>query len=291
MTFRTHLFSTPGFTHQSTLPLLINVLPIATAIQLRSRLLLHLTLESILLVLLDPVIQAYRRARLEKQYQDATINSMKTEFRGFQDKVARWREDVEFNNRKFSPSPRCSQRADVTLVSSSAYLIFHSHLVEGLLALTLSGVYIPTPLAILDRMEIVTFFGGNLLHSSLRLIDHVLSSDLDLSLVPSFHLVLSLLPLGALIQSGKLHPDSEDVIARQSRLEEYKRILARSHPKLGLIIQDIDNMEPPHDYSQWVRDVDAARADAMAPAWDLGFDQLFDIEALWPLLGDFTTTL
>lgn len=95
---RTLLFSTPGFTHQSTLPLLINVLPIATAIQLRSRLLLHLTLESILLLLLDPVLQAYRRARLERSFNESSIDAMLTEFANFQDKVARWREDVEFNN-------------------------------------------------------------------------------------------------------------------------------------------------------------------------------------------------
>lgn len=99
LTPRTHLFSTPGFTHQSTLPLLINVVPIATALHLRSRLLLHLTLESILLLLLDPVVQAYRRVRLERSFHESSIDTMLSEFMNFQVKVARWREDVESNNR------------------------------------------------------------------------------------------------------------------------------------------------------------------------------------------------
>lgn len=63
--------------------------------------LLHLTLESILFVILEPVIQAYRRARLERVFNKSTIATMKSEFTIFQDKVARWRKDVEFNNREF----------------------------------------------------------------------------------------------------------------------------------------------------------------------------------------------
>jgi hypothetical protein len=82
-----------------TLPLLINILPIATAIQLRSRLLLHLTLESILLTLLDPVVQALRRARLERPFQDQSVQGLLHEFNVFQTKLVQWRADVAFNNR------------------------------------------------------------------------------------------------------------------------------------------------------------------------------------------------
>jgi len=97
---RTHAFSTPGFTHQMTLPLLINILPIATAVQLRSRLLLHLTLESILLVLLEPVVQAFRRVRLERLFDDQSIQDMIQEYSVFRTKVTQWRADVEFQNRQ-----------------------------------------------------------------------------------------------------------------------------------------------------------------------------------------------
>jgi len=99
LTVRTHAFSTPGFTHQMTLPLLINILPIATAVQLRSRLLLHLTLESILLVLLEPVVQAFRRVRLERLFDEQSIQDMIHEFSVFQTKLIQWRADVAFQNR------------------------------------------------------------------------------------------------------------------------------------------------------------------------------------------------
>jgi hypothetical protein len=81
-----------------TLPLLINILPIATAVQLRSRLLLHLTLESILLVLLEPVVQAFRRARLERPFDEESIQLMLHEFTVFQSKLIQWRADVAFQN-------------------------------------------------------------------------------------------------------------------------------------------------------------------------------------------------
>lgn len=141
-------------------------------------------------------------------------------------------------------------------------------------------------------MTIVTAYGGQLLHSSLRLIDHILTSKLDLSLVPSFHLILALLPLGALVQSGKLHPMAEEVTSRQNKIDQYKAVLSHAHPKLGLIVQDVDNMDPPHDYSQWAskRDEDTGLPEAVIPGWDLGFDQLFDMEALWPLMGDWANT-
>jgi len=100
LTIRTHAFSTPGFTHQMTLPLLINILPIATAVQLRSRLLLHLTLESILLVLLEPVVQAFRRVRLERLFDDQSIQDMIQEYSVFRTKVIQWRADVAFQNRQ-----------------------------------------------------------------------------------------------------------------------------------------------------------------------------------------------
>jgi hypothetical protein len=83
-----------------TLPLLINILPIATAIQLRSRLLLHLTLESILLVLLEPVVQAFRRTRLERPFDEQSVTQMLQEFSTFQGKLTQWRADVAFQNRK-----------------------------------------------------------------------------------------------------------------------------------------------------------------------------------------------
>jgi hypothetical protein len=83
-----------------TLPLLINILPIATAVQLRSRLLLHLTLESILLVLLEPVVQAFRRVRLERLFDEQSIQHMIDEFSVFQTKIIQWRADVAFQNRQ-----------------------------------------------------------------------------------------------------------------------------------------------------------------------------------------------
>lgn len=156
--------------------------------------------------------------------------------------------------------------------------------------MTFSGIYIPTPIAIPDRMAIVTAYGGRLLHSSLRLIDHVLASDFDLSLVPSFHLILALLPLGALVQSGKLHPKDSEVTSRQTKLEDYKRALGSAHPKLSLIIQDVDNMDPPHDYSQYAgsrREAELELPEAVIPGWDMGFDQLFDVDALWPIMNDW----
>ena len=84
-----------------TLPLLINILPIATCIQLRSRLLLHLTLESILLVLLEPVIQTFRRVRLERPFDEQSVQQMIFEFKEFRTKIVQWRADVAFQNRKF----------------------------------------------------------------------------------------------------------------------------------------------------------------------------------------------
>lgn len=83
-----------------TLPLLINILPISTAVQLRSRLLLHLTLESILLVLLEPVIQAFRRVRLERQFSEESVQQMIHEFTVFQTAIVQWRADVAFQNCK-----------------------------------------------------------------------------------------------------------------------------------------------------------------------------------------------
>lgn len=141
-------------------------------------------------------------------------------------------------------------------------------------------------------MEIVMFFGGSLLEASLRLIDHVLATHFDLALVPSFHLVLALFPLASLIQSGKLAPETDDVTSRHDRLVAYKSVLSRAHPKVSLIIHDIDNMEPPHDYSHYGRqdDFESGQVGGLAPGWDLGFDQLFDMDALWPLMGEWANT-
>lgn len=177
----------------------------------------------------------------------------------------------------------------IVTVSSTPFLLFHSYLVEAALAMVLSGTYIPLPIAYPARMEIVTTFGAELLHASLNGIHHAIQSDMDLSLIPSFHLVLALLPLGALVQSGKLHPGNEDVIGRRDILDRYRRALGKAHPKLKLIIEDLDNMSPPHDYTTYVEKSDAP--DTHAPGayaeWDLGFDQLFDLDSLWPMLGDW----
>jgi hypothetical protein len=141
-------------------------------------------------------------------------------------------------------------------------------------------------------MEIVMFFGGSLMKSSLSLIDHVLTSHIDLALVPSFHLILALVPLAALIQSGKLNPEQEEVTSRQDKVNAYKIVLGHAHPKVSLLIHDIDNMEPPHDYSRYARhnETEANEAGGMAAGWDFGFDQLFDVDALWPLMGDWANT-
>lgn len=151
--------------------------------------------------------------------------------------------------------------------------------------MVLSGAHIPTPVAYSARMDIVKTFGGALLRAALSGIHHVLESDLDLSLIPSFHLVLSLLPLGGLVQSGKLHPDAEEVISRQETLVRYRVVLGQAHPKLRLIIEDLDSMGAPHDYTAY-RD-GAEYENGAYGEWDVGLDQLFDLETLWPMLGDW----
>jgi hypothetical protein len=151
----------------------------------------------------------------------------------------------------------------------------------------LSGTFVPTPIVYSSRMELVTTFGGSLLRVSLDGIQHVLDSDLDLSLVPSFHLVLALLPLAALVQSGKLHPDSEDVTGRHETLVRYRRVLSGAHPKLKLLIEDLDSMSAPHDYTSYY-DAQVERPVEPYGEWDVGLDQLFDLETLWPMLGDWS---
>lgn len=169
---------------------------------------------------------------------------------------------------------------------SSPFLLFHSHLVELSLAVVLSGLYIPTPVLYPGRMEIVTTFGGDLLRASLKGIHHVIASDLDLSLIPSFHLVLALLPLGALVQSGKLHPGAAEVLSRQHALESYRKILGRAHPKMALIIHDLDHMAAPHDYTAFGEGTEGEEV-PLYPDWgDLGMEQLFDLDTLWPMLND-----
>jgi hypothetical protein len=152
--------------------------------------------------------------------------------------------------------------------------------------MVLSGTSIPTPILYSARMEIVTTFGGALLRASLGGIQHVLDSDIDLSLIPSFHLVLALLPLAALVQSGKLHPDLEEVTNRHETLERYRRVLSRAHPKLKLLIEDLDGMCPPHDYTTY-HNAQVERTAEPYGEWDVGLDQLFDLETLWPMLGDW----
>jgi hypothetical protein len=152
--------------------------------------------------------------------------------------------------------------------------------------MVLSGTYIPFPVVYSARMEIVTTFGGELLRTSLSWINHILESNMDLSLIPSFHLVLALLPLGALVQSGKLHPGNREVLDRQDILIRYRRTLSKAHPKLKLIIEDLDSMSPPHDYTTYaVNDED--HVPGAYAEWDLGMDQLFDLDSLWPMLGEW----
>jgi len=171
-------------------------------------------------------------------------------------------------------------------VPSTPFLIFHSYLVEESLAMVLSGTSIPTPILYSSRIELVTTFGGALLSASMNGIQHVLDSDIDLSLVPSFHLVLALLPLAALVQSGKLHPDAEEVTSRHETLVQYRRVLSRAHPKLKLLIEDLDGMCPPHDYTSYHDAQNVHQAEPYGE-WDVGLDQLFDLETLWPMLGDW----
>ena len=152
--------------------------------------------------------------------------------------------------------------------------------------MVLSGTFVPTPILYTSRMELVTTFGGALLSASLNGIQHVLESDIDLSLVPSFHLILALLPLAALVQSGKLHPDAEEVINRHETLVRYRGVLSKAHPKLKLLIEDLDSMSAPHDYTSY-HDAQNVRPAEPYGEWDVGLDQLFDLETLWPMLGDW----
>jgi hypothetical protein len=159
-------------------------------------------------------------------------------------------------------------------------------LVEISLAMALSGLYIPMPVLYTARMEIVTTFGGDLLRAALTGIHHVIESNLDLSLIPSFHLVLALLPLGALVQSGKLHPGAPEVLDRQEALRSYRKILGRAHPKMALIIQDLDEMAAPHDYTTFGKNADDGTV-PLYSEWDLGMEQLFDLDSLWPMLNEY----
>jgi hypothetical protein len=217
-----------------------------------------------LLVLLEPVVQAFRRARLERPFDEESIQLMLHEFTVFQSKLIQWRADVAFQN--------CEGHSNIAwyrswfTVSSTPFLIFHSYVIEEAVAMVLSGTYIPIPVLYSGRMDIVTTFGGALLRASLDGIQHVLDSDLDLSLIPSFHLVLALLPLAALVQSGKLHPGAEEVTSRHETLVRYRRA--------------------PHDYTHYA----TAEADHMGGGygeWDVGLDQLFDFESLWPMMADW----
>lgn len=174
-------------------------------------------------------------------------------------------------------------------MSSTPFLLYHSYLVEEAVAMVLSGTYIPTPILYTARMDLITTFGGPLLEASLIGIQHVLDSDLDLSLVPSFHLVLGLLPLAALVQSGKLHPGAEDVLSRHDTLVQYRRILSRAHPRMKMLIEDLDGMGPPHDYTLYAHPEAENVAGGYAGGygeWDVGLDQLFDFESLWPMIND-----
>jgi hypothetical protein len=152
--------------------------------------------------------------------------------------------------------------------------------------MVLSGTFIATPILYPSRMEVVTTFGGALLTSALKGIQHVLDSDIDLSLIPSFHMVLALLPLAALVQSGKLHPDAGEVTDRHDTLVRYRRVLSQAHPRMKLLIEDLDSMSPPHDYTTYL---DAQVENEAGPygEWDVGLDQLFNLETLWPMLGDW----
>ena len=100
-------------------------------------------------------------------------------------------------------------------------------------------------------MDIVTTYGCELLRSSLSAIQHVVDSDLDLSLVPSFHVILGLLPLCALVQSGKLHPEAQNVIDRENIADRYRHLMARVHPEIALMIRDLDSTSPPLDYADY----------------------------------------
>jgi hypothetical protein len=150
--------------------------------------------------------------------------------------------------------------------------------------MVLSGTYIPTPIVYPKRQAIVTTFGGALLQASLSSIEHILDSDLDVSQLPSFHVILALLPLGALVQSGKLHPDSDEVVRRQSTLDKYRVVLGFAHPKLKRIIEDLDNMEPPNEYESYRGDIVDNNTISRYPGWNLEPEQLFDLHCLWPTM-------
>jgi hypothetical protein len=96
---RNNCFSTPGFTPNTTLPLLNRILPLTIAIQLRSKLLLHLSLESMLFELLEPVVSAFRQVRVERRFDTRSVEQLLLEFSVLQSKLLQWRADVAFHDR------------------------------------------------------------------------------------------------------------------------------------------------------------------------------------------------
>jgi hypothetical protein len=181
-------------------------------------------------------------------------------------------------------------------VSTAPFLLMFSYLLEFTLALVLhseASNMLPTPILSEHRHTSLPMSGAAMTRAGRDCITCVVERAIDLSLLPSFYLLLACLPYGLCIQSGKVEKGVvKQGISPESNksspgtrgpveLAAYRRKLEQAHPEARHYLDLMDLSDSPERYIE-------ARKYAMEQANNELFsvDDLFDWNSLLPLFGD-----
>lgn len=184
-----------------------------------------------------------------------------------------------------------------SVLESKHFLVLNSLFLEFFMCLKLStdaGTLLPSPLVLHDREPFRMAFAGQMMSMSEALVNHIITSKLDLSLVPSFYLTLSFLPCKALPNAAMIDP-SRQAFVDSPTFRRFRGILLGAHPLSAAMVERIDQSRPPSGWRMLFEDQDPqaapigvnnSQAQQSSPPKHLPVEPLMDLAHLPPVAAD-----
>lgn len=110
----------------------------------------------------------------------------------------------------------------------------------------------PSPLGPAERL---TFLRDCLLHhraKSVDCIDYAVSAQMDLAVLPAFHLTLAFLPFRSLRAASLIDPVGSGALADTDNYARYRSMLVTSHPLGAKMVQNIEAHRPTKSWDSFV---------------------------------------
>jgi hypothetical protein len=222
-----------------------------------STLLLHLYHDSNLLNLLNTFTSSFRRARQTTAYDSFQLQALKYDLLQFYTARQAWHRDVELDDRRsFHLCMLSHKTLDLTKpVPSGPFLVFNSLLVEILVYFKITTDCVTRAPSPLDPEHKFTFFRDCLKDLRARSVDcitHATSMNVDLGVLPAFHLTLAFLPFKVLRAASQIDPSGSGALYTTKEVSQYRAMLCSSHRLGESMVAHIENHIPSPSWSQLV---------------------------------------